>query len=147
MLGLFAFLFPDAETSFAASLAVMIVSMALAVLIFACSIWFTCLYFKNTYYAYTNKRIIIRTGIFGVDFKSLDLDNIGASDVYVSLLDKLIRKHTGTIKFGSNSSPINGTNGNYMFAHIEGPYEVYKEIKNFINEVQNKQKKSKKEQK
>ena len=42
----------------------------------------THLYYKNLYYAYSNKRIIIRSGIFGVDFKSLDLSVIGAVNVY-----------------------------------------------------------------
>ena len=135
MLGLFAFFIPDPETPYSTSLAVMIVSSCLSAIIFCLSIFFTCLYYKNTYYVYTNKRVIIRTGVFGVDFKSLDLKNVGAFDVYVSLLDKILRKNTGTVKFGSNSSPINSANGSYQFAHIEKPYEVYKDIKEHINKI------------
>lgn len=93
---------------------------------------FTWLYFKHTLYAVTNKRIVIRTGIIGVDFKSLDLKNIGASNVYVSFLDKILCKNTGTLRFGSASSPM--TSGNtYAIAHVKNPYELYKEIKSYIN--------------
>lgn len=98
--------------------------------------WFSILCYKNTFYVYTNKRIIIRTGIFGVDYHSLDLKNIGASDVCVTFLDKIIRKNTGSIKFGSNSSPI--ANSYYNFANIENPYQVYKEIKEYIQSIQDK---------
>ncbi len=114
------------------------VSMVCAyVLILALYLWFTMLYYKNTYFAYTNKRLIVRTGIFGVDYKSLDIKNIGASDVYVSFLDKLFRIGTGSLRFGSNSSPIN-SNGSvaYSFTNIKDPYNVYKELKLHIEKVQ-----------
>lgn len=96
---------------------------------------FLHLYYKNVYYGYTNKRIVIRKGIFGVDYKALDIKMIGASDVNVSLLDKLMKKNTGTIQYGSMASPINGTTpvGNFVIANIEDPYAVYKEIKSYIS--------------
>lgn len=98
--------------------------------------------YKNTYYAYTNKRVIIRKGIFGVDYKSLDLKMIGASVVNVTLLDKILRKNTGSINFGSMASPISGaTVGNFVFANIENPYDFYKEIKSHISSVSSKENK------
>lgn len=103
-------------------------------LIVALTMWFVSLYYKNAYYVYTNKRIIVRTGVFGVDFHSLDIENIGASNVCVSLLDKMVGKNTGSIRFGSNSSPI--TNSYYGFMNIENPYQVYKEIKGYIQTIQ-----------
>lgn len=98
--------------------------------------------YKNTYYGYTNKRIIIRKGIFGVDYKSLDLKMIGASVVNVTLLDKLLKKNTGTINFGSMASPINGTAniGSFVFANVNAPYELYKEIKTHISNTSSKDK-------
>ncbi len=107
-------------------------------LIVALTIWFVSLYYKNAYYVYTNKRIIVRTGVFGVDFHSLDIENIGASNVCVSLLDKMVGKNTGSIRFGSNSSPI--TNSYYGFMNIENPYQVYKEIKGYIQTIQTSEK-------
>jgi uncharacterized membrane protein YdbT with pleckstrin-like domain len=98
---------------------------------------FASIYYKNIYYAYSNKRIIIRSGIFGVDFKSLDMSMIGAVNVYVSLIDKIVRKNTGSISFGSTASPIGyaqSSGAAYKFNHIAMPYETCKEIKSFIDE-------------
>ncbi len=95
----------------------------------------TNIYYNNLFYAYSNKRVIVRTGIFGVDYKSLDISMIGAVDVYVSLFDKIIRKNTGSITFGSAAAPvINGAASTYKFNHIVMPYETCKEIKNYIAE-------------
>lgn len=98
---------------------------------------FAHIYYKNVYYAYTNKRILIRKGIFGVDYKSLDIKMIGASTVTVSLIDKIIRKNTGTINFGSMASPINGTTSvnNFILSNVVDPYGLYKEIKNHISTI------------
>ena len=99
-------------------------------------VWlFAAIYYKNLYYAYSNKRVIIRSGIFGVDFKSLDMSMIGAVNVYVSFVDKIIRKDTGSIMFGSTASPIGGQNAGavYRFNNIKAPYETCKEVKSFID--------------
>lgn len=96
---------------------------------------FTLIHYKNIYYAYTNKRVIIRSGIFGVDFHTLDMGMIGAVNVHVSLLDKILMKNTGTLTFGSTASPVVASNGgaSYKFLHIFAPYETCKEIKSFID--------------
>lgn len=112
--------------------------VGVVLLIVLLTMWFVSLYYKNAYYVYTNKRIIVRTGVFGVDFHSLDIENIGASNVCVSLLDKMVGKNTGSIRFGSNSSPI--TNSYYGFMNIENPYQVYKEIKGYIQTIQTSEK-------
>lgn len=97
--------------------------------------------YKNIYYALTNKRVIIRRGIIGVDFRSLDLENIGAINVDVTFVDKLLHQNTGTLSFGSNSMPMiqmsNGTSQmyGYSFRDIEDPYRVYKEIKAYIDSI------------
>lgn len=108
----------------------------LAVLI----VWlFAEIYYKNLFYAYSNKRVIIRSGIFGVDFKSLDMSMIGAVNVYVSLIDKMLKKNTGSIMFGSTASPIGyGQSNFYRFNHIIAPYENCKEIKSFIDSYKKK---------
>jgi len=109
-------------------------------------IWgLTAIAYKNLFYAYSNKRIIIRSGIFGVDFKSLDMSMIGAVNVYVSLLDKILNKNTGSLSFGSTASPmVYGKSASmYNFSHIVMPYETCKEIKFFIDEFKRKQKEEK----
>ena len=101
---------------------------------------FSSIYYKNVYYAYSNKRIIIRSGVFGVDFKSLDMSMIGAVNVYVSLFDKIIKKNTGSIMFGSTASPIGyqASSTYYRFNNIQMPYETCKEVKSYIDEYRQK---------
>ncbi|MBR6779301.1 MAG: hypothetical protein IKM43_04090 [Clostridia bacterium] len=96
---------------------------------------FVSLWYKKTVYAVTNKRILIRTGYIGVDYKSLDFTMLGALTVNVSWVDKLIKKNTGTISFGSMASPMtNQAGAKFSFMHITNPYETYKEIKTIIDE-------------
>lgn len=95
---------------------------------------FTAMYYKKTYFAYSNKRVIVRTGIIGVDYKSLDIKMIGAFDVNVSFIDKLVHKNTGSIRFGSMSSPVTNQAGGIVFASITNPYENYKKIKEYVEE-------------
>lgn len=133
LVAVFAVLFPDEEGVIdKIYVLIPIGAFVLCMLI----VWlFAAIYYKNLYYAYSNKRIIIRSGIFGVDFKSLDMSMIGAVNVYVSLIDKILRKNTGSISFGSTASPIGyGQNSSiYKFNHIKQPYETCKEIKSFID--------------
>ena len=120
-----------------------VLGICLGIVVFftAITALFTALAYRNTYYAYTNKRVIIRKGIFGVDYKSLDMSMIGAIDVSVTLLDKLVHKNTGSISYGSMASPIAGQNGViFKFNHIKAPYETYKEIKTVIDEFKNNKK-------
>lgn len=92
------------------------------------------LWYKKTIYAVTNKRILIRTGRIGVDYKSLDFSMLGAMTVNVSWVDKLLHKNTGFIAFGSMSSPLTNQGGaKFNFSYIENPYAVYKEVKAIID--------------
>lgn len=92
--------------------------------------------FNKTWYCYTNKRILIRSGFIGADYQTLDFDMIGAMNVRVDLLDKIIHPNTGTVWFASAASPMisggvpGGVSG-YAFASIENPYEVYKRVKEY----------------
>ena len=93
-------------------------------------------YYNNNFYAYTNKRIIIRTGIIGVDYKSLDMSMIGIVNVRVGILDKILRKNTGQLCFGSVAS--NAQSICHHFSNIENPYESCKEIKSAIDKCKQK---------
>lgn len=133
-ISVFARVFPDGETG-----EVMPLSLFIALLI-ACgaaivlSVILVLVAYNNRIYCITNQRVIIRCGVIGVDFRSLELKSIGAVDVYVSLLDKLLHMNTGTIKFGSMSAPING-NVVYAFSHVVDPYGTYKRLKEIIENV------------
>jgi len=98
---------------------------------------FTSMYYNNRYYAYTNRRIIVRSGVFGVDYKCLDFKTMTATIAKVSLLDRLLRRKTGSLFFGSPSAPVAGVFGTnmanpYRFSHIVDPYGNLREIKEVI---------------
>ncbi len=134
----FALLVPD-EDGFSLEPIYALIPAGIFVLCIAVIYLFTNWHYKKTAYAVTNKRIVIRTGIIGVDFKTLDMGMIGAIDVYVSVLDKILCKNTGTVRFGSTSSPMASENANrYTFRHIVMPYETCKAIKARIDEYKNK---------
>ena len=95
---------------------------------------FGAIYYKNRYYAYTGKRIIIRSGVIGIDFKSLEFKHLTATIVNVTFLDKIIGRNTGNLRFGSPSSPVSAMYMNpYVFKHISKPYDTLREIKEIID--------------
>ncbi len=96
--------------------------------------------YKKTFYAYTNKRILIRRGVIGVDYATLDYEMIGGLMVNVGFLDRLMKgsDNPGTITFGSSASPViytrNGRTAAYAFRNIDRPYEVYRDLKHMVDE-------------
>ena len=107
-----------------------------AVLLILIAVVWRIIKYRKTWFCYTNKRIIIRTGFIGADFQTLDFDMIGAMNVRVDFLDKFIHPNTGTLMFASAASPMmaNGMPGGvsgYMFVDIENPYDVYKRVKEY----------------
>ena len=92
--------------------------------------------YTKTLYIVTNKRLMVRSGFIGVDYKSLQLEDVSASAVRVGLLDKFCHPNTGTLIFGSASSPIydqrNGHALAFGFYHVDEPYELYKQVKTYL---------------
>lgn len=85
---------------------------------------------QNTFYAITSKRLMLRTGFFGIDFKAVDYDKIQNLEVNVGPLEKLF--NVGTIRAftGEYTHTKNGTRPLFNeFIAIEEPYEVFKQIK------------------
>ena len=94
--------------------------------------------YNKTFYAVTNKRVLVRTGIIGVDYRNLDISFIGSINVNVGIYDKMIKPNTGTISFGSFAAPItvgNGLSLSFNFSCVDEPYEVFKKIKSLIDET------------
>lgn len=93
--------------------------------------------YKKTYYAYSNKRIIIRQGFIGVDYYTLEMKMISTVLVNVGLFDKMVKPNTGTISFGSSATPIGVSNGKggvgFSFSFIDDAYQTYREVKEVIN--------------
>ncbi|MBO4534465.1 MAG: PH domain-containing protein [Clostridia bacterium] len=76
--------------------------------------------YKNLCYAYTNKRLITRSGTFGVSFFGIEYKDIVATSVDTTILDK--RTHTGSLLFRSYHSSV-------RFNCVENPYELMRKIK------------------
>lgn len=89
---------------------------------------------QKNYYCYTNKRIIIRCAYRGILSLS-DLSSIGAIDVSITFIDKLLRADTGTLRFGTISRPTVPNTGIYAFMHIKAPYDTYRKIKYAIDQA------------
>lgn len=96
--------------------------------------------YRKTIFLVTNKRIIVRNGFIGADYNSLNLASISMVNVRVDFLDKLIKPNTGTITFASSAVPITSGNSrgssldSFAFSHVENPYDVYQEVKSYIDE-------------
>lgn len=113
-----------------------IVIFCFAFLIVLIAVVWRAIRYNKTFFAYSNKRVLIRTGFIGADFQTLDFDLIGAMNVRVDFFDKLVHPNTGTLMFASAASPMmaNGLPGGmsgYMFVDIEDPYGVYKRVKEY----------------
>ena len=76
--------------------------------------------YKNVDYAITTHRIVLRSGIVGLDFDSIDYSDISNVRVDVSVLERI---------FGVGSLIISTTSGRELcLFSIVNPYEVYKKI-------------------
>ncbi len=86
--------------------------------------------YTNTSYAYTSKRIMIRTGFIGIDIKSIDYDKVSDIEVTVNVLEKIFS--AGSIRFFSGRTETNdGTTAKLYdkWEAISDPYGVFKRVK------------------
>ena len=85
------------------------------------------LVFPYIEYAITSKRIIIKSGFFARNFKTVDYVNLTDVSVDIGLVGNLT--NTGTIKFVSGMGIFTEKTGKTALAGIEKPYEVFKLLK------------------
>lgn len=85
------------------------------------------LVYGNTCYGYTNKRLMMRSGFFGIDFKMIDYDKISDIEVNVNPIENLFG--VGTIQAFSGRTTEKGARVYDKFISISNPYEVFKHIK------------------
>lgn len=81
----------------------------------------------NTFYGVTNKRLMMRSGFFGIDFKAIDYDKISDIEVNVNPIENLFG--VGTIQAYSGRTTDKGGRIYDKFIAIKNPYEVFKKIK------------------
>jgi len=82
---------------------------------------------SNTFYAFTNKRVMIRSGFWGTDFKAIDYDRIQELTVTVNPIENLMG--VGSIKAFTGAYSSKGAPVFDRFIAIDEPYEVYRRLK------------------
>jgi uncharacterized membrane protein YdbT with pleckstrin-like domain len=88
------------------------------------------LIYRNVSYAITTKRVMLRSGFFGIDFKAVDFDKIQNIEVNVGPLEKMYNVGSIRIFSGEAASTKNGMRSLYdTFKAIENPYAVFKQLK------------------
>lgn len=85
------------------------------------------LVFGNTVYGYTNRRLLMRSGVVGTSFTSVDYDKIQELNVNVGVIDRLFG--TGSIRAYSGRTTSKGARIWDQFVSIANPYDVFKAIK------------------
>ena len=86
--------------------------------------------FSNTAYGYSNKRVMMRTGFIGTDFKSIDYDKISDIEVTVNIIERMY--NVGSIRFFSGRTQTDEGNTTKLYdvwSAIENPYEIFKMVK------------------
>ncbi len=86
--------------------------------------------YPNTAYAYSNKRVMTRTGFIGTDFKTIDYDKISDIEVNVSVIERIF--NVGTVRFYSGRTQIDEGNTTKLYdkwISIKDPYGVFKLVK------------------
>lgn len=88
------------------------------------------LVYRNVRYAITTKRVMLRSGFFGIDFKAVDFDKIQNLEVNVGPLEKLYNVGSIRIFSGQFVHTEHGSRSTAdIFKAIEDPYAVFKQLK------------------
>ncbi len=104
--------------------------VALPVALFLFSFLIKIFSYSNTSYAFTNKRVMVRSGFIGTDFKIIDYDKISDIEVSVNFIERAF--NVGTIKFYSGRTESNDGITTKLYDRwesISNPYEVFKQLK------------------
>lgn len=76
--------------------------------------------YKNIVYAVTDKRVIVRTGLIGLDFENINYTDISNVRADVSVIEKL--RNVGSVFITTASGST------ICLASIQEPYQVHKKI-------------------
>lgn len=82
---------------------------------------------KNTAYAITTRRVMFRGGFWGINFESIDFDQITDLQVNIGPIENSIG--AGTISIYTAALAANRTPQSKRFIGVSEPYDVFKEIK------------------
>jgi len=122
--------------------------IAIPVLFIVLEIVVGIFWYKNRLYCFTNKRVMIQCGIFGRNFRFMDLMWATNSFVHISPLDRMMGKNTGSIKFSAMGNPMMNTaqmgsmggpnmmGGVFYFLYVENPHDILREIQEQASAMQ-----------
>ncbi len=85
---------------------------------------------SKTVYAFSNKRIMIRSGIVSSSFKVVNYDKIVDMEVTVNMIEKMYK--VGSIRFFSGQTKTNDGSTHKLYDRWEAipePYEIFKKVK------------------
>ncbi len=88
---------------------------------------------KNTFYAITNKRVMMRSGFWGIDFNAIDYDKISDIQVTVNPLENMLG--VGTLRFSAGKVNSKGNPLTEDFIAVDNPYDVFKKVKSVSVDV------------
>ena len=88
---------------------------------------------KNTFYTITNKRVMMRSGFWGIDFNAIDYDKISDVQVTINPLENILG--VGTIRISAGKVNNKGNPLTNDFIAVKNPYEVFKQIKTVMVDV------------
>ena len=81
---------------------------------------------KNIEYVFTNTRIIIKSGVIGIDVKNIYYADINSVNLKVGLIDKLCR--VGDVY-------ISGASKAQVLWDIDNPYEITTKLQKIVNDI------------
>ncbi len=82
--------------------------------------------YKNLEYAFTNKRIIVKSGIIGIDFRNIYYQEIDSVNLKVGIVDKILK--VGDIYVKSNVS-------SQVLFDITDPYFITKRLQEIVIDI------------
>lgn len=86
---------------------------------------------KNAAFVATDRRIIIRKGLFGIDYRSIPYDSIGNMEVATGPLHGM--SGTGTIRIDAGRR---SSKGRVLYENLEGiaaPYDVFRQLESLAS--------------
>lgn len=90
---------------------------------------------KNTEYAVTDKRIIIRGGTVGYSFRNIYYTEINSVDLHVGVIDRMLG--VGDILINTSGVQISAKNKSMpAILDIENPYELFNRIQKTVLDIQ-----------
>lgn len=92
--------------------------------------------YKEVIYAYTDKRVIIREGFMGIDYRTVDYARMFNARVKVNPIERMKGQGTIILSTGDRVVSSRGTQTRQEeFVGIDEPYQVFRELQMVSSEI------------